>query len=200
MDWHQKDVLLNINIKQFANTNVIMQNFNQGILIVEGSHARILSNKLDSNIKANIALGGKGSGLTRIKYNYIEHSKSEGIFVAEGEERLLIEDNQIMHNNDGIVMLDSNGFVKENNIKNNHRAGIMTCGETTAVIDSNTIEDNQAAGIIIKDPSLPEIKRNEICKNFFQIKMEKHGRSVWPRIELENPKIIGNNEIPGNTC
>ena len=200
MDWHQKDVLLNINIKQFANTNVIMQNFNQGILIVEGSHARILSNKLDSNIKANIALGGKGSGLTRIKYNYIEHSKSEGIFVAEGEERLLIEDNQIMHNNDGIVMLDSNGFVKENNIKNNHRAGSKKCGETNAVIDSNTIEDNQAAGIIIKDPSLPEIKRNEICKNFFQIKMEKHGRSVWPRIELENPKIIGNNEIPGNTC
>lgn len=93
MDFHQKDVLQNINIKNFPNTNVIMQNFNQGILIVEGSHARIISNKLDSNIKANIALGGKDSGLTRVKYNYIENSKSEGIFVVEGEERLLIEDN-----------------------------------------------------------------------------------------------------------
>jgi parallel beta-helix repeat protein len=149
---------------------------------VEGSHARIISNKLDSNIKANIALGGKNSGLTRIKYNYIEHSKSEGIFIVEGEERLLIEDNQIMHNNDGIVCLDSNGFIKENNIKMNQRAGILTCGETTVVIDSNTIEDNQTAGIIIKDPSLPEIKRNEICKNFFQIKMEKHASKEWKRI------------------
>ena len=70
-----------------------MQNFNQGILLVEGSHARILANKIDSNIKANIALGGESSGSTRIKFNYIENSKSEGIFVVEGEEKLLIEDN-----------------------------------------------------------------------------------------------------------
>ena len=31
--------------------------------------------------------------MTRIKYNYIENSKSEGIFVAEGEPTLIIEDN-----------------------------------------------------------------------------------------------------------
>ena len=100
----------------------------------------------------------------------------------EAEERLLIEDNQILQNADGIVLLDSNGFLKENTIKNNYRSGILTCGETNAVIDSNTIEDNQAAGIIIKDPSLPEIKRNEICKNFFQIKMEAHAAPEWKRI------------------
>ena len=51
------------------------------------------SHKIDSNIKANIALGGHRSGMTRIKYNYIENSKSEGIFVAEGEQTLIIEDN-----------------------------------------------------------------------------------------------------------
>ena len=37
----------------------------------------------------------------------IEKSKSEGIFIVEGEERLLIEDNQIRDNADGIVLLDS---------------------------------------------------------------------------------------------
>jgi parallel beta-helix repeat protein len=57
--------------------------------------------------------------------------------------------------------------MKENTICMNNRSGILTCGNTTAVIDSNTIEDNQAAGVIIKDPSFPEIKRNEIGKNFF---------------------------------
>jgi len=80
-------------------------------LIVEGSSAKIISNKIDSNIKANIALGGKDSGKTRIKYNYIENSKSEGIFVLEGEDKLVIEDNQICGNYDGIVMVCSEGLI-----------------------------------------------------------------------------------------
>ena len=82
-----------INVKSFPNPNVISSNYNQGILIVEGSSAKIVSNKIDNNIKANIALGGQNSGKTKIKYNYIENSKSEGVFVIEGEEKLLVEDN-----------------------------------------------------------------------------------------------------------
>ena len=81
-------------IKSFPNANVISHNYNQGILIVEGSSAEIISNKIEFNIKANIALGGQASGQTRIMYNYILNSKSgEGIFIVEGEEQLLIEDN-----------------------------------------------------------------------------------------------------------
>jgi len=167
---------------------------------VEGSYARILANKIESNIKANIALGGKSSGNTRIKFNYIENSKSEGIFVIEGEEKLLIEDNQIIGNNDGIVLVDSEGFVRENVIRANQRSGILTANETTTIIDSNLIEENQAAGLLIKEPSLPEVRRNEMSKNFFQVKMEKHMRKDWPRMMKENPKIVGNNEIPGTTC
>lgn len=45
--------------------------------------------------------------MTKIKYNYIENSRSEGIFVVEGEEKLLIEDNQVIGNNDGIVLINS---------------------------------------------------------------------------------------------
>lgn len=63
--------------------------------MVEGSYATIIANKLDANIKANIALGGVASGRTRIKYNIIENSKSEGMFIMQGEEKLLIEENQI---------------------------------------------------------------------------------------------------------
>lgn len=156
-----------MNVKSFPNPNVISQNFNQGILIVEGSSAKIVANKIDSNIKANIALGGQKSGKTKIKYNYIENSKSEGIFIIEGEERFIIEDNQIVGNNDGVVFVDSKGLVVNNNIKANQRSGILTAGETFVIIDSNFIEENLAAGILIKDPSLPEMRRNEICKNFF---------------------------------
>lgn len=80
-------------VKDFPNPNLIVSNYNQGILVVEGSHAKIFANKIDKNIKANIALGGEKSGLSKIKYNIISNSKCEGIFVIEGEEKLLIEDN-----------------------------------------------------------------------------------------------------------
>jgi parallel beta-helix repeat protein len=158
-----------INVKSFPNPNVIAQNYNQGILIVEGSSAKIIANKIDGNIKANIALGGQESGKTRIKYNYIENSKQEGIFVIDGEQNLLIEDNQIEGNNDGIVLVNSNGQVRENSIKTNQRSGILTASKTTAYIDSNIIEDNLVSGILIKDPSTPLLRRNEIAKNFFQL-------------------------------
>lgn len=61
---------------------------------MEGSSAKIIANKIEQNIKANIALGGQKTGDTRIMYNYILNSKSgEGIFCVEGEPDLLIEDN-----------------------------------------------------------------------------------------------------------
>jgi hypothetical protein len=83
-----------LRVKSFPNANVISHNYNQGILVVEGSSAIIIANKIEHNIKANIALGGEKTSKTRIMYNYIFNSKSgEGIFVVEGEEELLIEDN-----------------------------------------------------------------------------------------------------------
>jgi parallel beta-helix repeat protein len=83
-------------------------------LIVEGSSAQIFANKLDKNIKANIALGGKNCGKSKIKYNLIENSKSEGIFVVEGEEHLIIEENIVTGNHDGIVLVLSKGVVRCN--------------------------------------------------------------------------------------
>lgn len=96
--------------------NTIASNYNQGILVVEGSYALIQSNAFDKNIKASIALGGKNSGQTKIRWNSIEGSKAEGIFVVEGEERLLIEENKIRGNLDGIVMVNSRGVVRKNQI------------------------------------------------------------------------------------
>jgi parallel beta-helix repeat protein len=87
--------------------------------------------------------------------------------VIEGEEYLLIEDNEIAGNNDGVVMVNSMGCIKDNRIKGNNRSGIMTASKTRCIIDSNVIEDNFAAGILIKNPSLPDLRRNEISKNYF---------------------------------
>jgi parallel beta-helix repeat protein len=53
-------------------------------LIEEGCSADIIANHLNKNLRANIALGGAKSEYTRIKFNLIERSKQEGIFVVEG--------------------------------------------------------------------------------------------------------------------
>ena len=190
-----------IKVKSFPNPNVIQHNFNQGILLTEGCAAQIIANKIDHNYKANIALGGESSGLTRIKYNYIENSLQEGVFVIDGQRELVIEDNIIENNHDGIVLVNSEGQVKDNVIKSNQRSGIMTCSKTAAYIDQNTIEDNLVSGIVIKDPSLPILRRNQIQKNFYQLQMERNvAEKKWRVYQKENPQIVGQNEIPKATC
>lgn len=169
-------------------------------MLVEGSYASIIANKIDRNVKANIATGGLRCGLSVIKCNLIENSKSEGIFVIEGETTLLIEENEIMGNHDGIVLVESLGTIRLNVIKENQRSGIMTANNTTALLEANTIEENWTAGIVIKDPSLPVMRKNEISKNYYQVQMEAHARDRWDLYFRENPKIIGANEIPKQAC
>lgn len=169
-----------IRVKSFPNANVIQGNYNQGILIVEGSSAEIIANKIESNIKANIALGGECTSKTRIMYNYIFNSKSgEGIFVVEGEKDLLIEDNQIESNQDGIVLVNSDGKIKGNRIMHNTRSGILTAGKTVANVIGNIVEDSNT-GVLIKDPSEIVLRKNQICKNNVQVEMEKKGaKKYW---------------------
>lgn len=56
------DKVNSVDNDDFLNSNVIQANFKQGILATEGSFCKIIGNKIDSNIKANIALGGKRTG------------------------------------------------------------------------------------------------------------------------------------------
>jgi len=121
-------------LKSFPNSNVIRYNYNQGVLITEGCFATVIANKIDANVKANIAIGGDRSGKTKIKYNMIENSKSEGIFVVEGEHHLLIEENTINNNYYGIVLIDSQGHIKNNQILDNYTAGLLTEKNTTALV------------------------------------------------------------------
>jgi parallel beta-helix repeat protein len=152
-------------LKSFPNSNIIRYNYNQGVLIVEGCYATIIANKIDANIKANIALGGERSGKSKIKFNMIENSKSEGIFVVEGEETLIIENNTINNNYYGLVLIDSKGVIKNNQILDNYTSGVLAEKETTALLQNNVIAKNMTTGIIIKDPALPELKSNHIQDN-----------------------------------
>jgi hypothetical protein len=127
-----------------------MANYHQGILIVEGSYACIFANKIDGNNKANIACGGLFSDKTRIKHNQITNGKSEGVFVVEGQDKLHIEDNDIELNVDGIVLINSLGYVKKNRIRENQNNGILTLHRTVTIIEENIISRNELHGVHIK--------------------------------------------------
>jgi parallel beta-helix repeat protein len=87
--------------------------------------------------------------------------------VIEGEDGVLIEENEVVGNHDGIVLVESKGLVRGNIIKENQRSGILTANNTTTMLEANIIEENWTAGILIKDPSLPEMKKNEVSKNYY---------------------------------
>jgi parallel beta-helix repeat protein len=148
-------------------------------------------------LRANIALGGEGSGSTKIKYNHIEKSKQEGIFIVEGGLELIIASNIIEQNQkDGIVLLHSEGTIQSNKIQENERHGIYLLSDTSAKIESNTIMDNRKHGIDINDPSMPEIKRNKISGNKYNVWLDKNARKKWEQIRINNPEIKGPNYLP----
>ena len=115
---HVNDQTLNLG-------NKVHQNYSQGILIEEGCSAEVFGNHLIKNIMANIALGGSYSDKTSIQSNKIEKSKEEGIFVVEGRAELMIMNNDISENKDGIVLVRSDGLVQTNQILGNEGCGIL---------------------------------------------------------------------------
>jgi F-box protein 11 len=104
--------------------NIIEKNLGQGILLTEGSSAFIEKNEICSNIKANIALGGRCSINTTIIENKIRGGKCEGIFTIYGE-RLLITNNEISRNNQGIVAVTSVPRIEGNTISLNETNGVL---------------------------------------------------------------------------
>ena len=115
--------------------------------------------------------------MTKIKWNMVENSKSEGIFVIEAQEKLVIQENTINNNYYGLVLIGSKGKIKNNQIVDNYTAGILTEKETEAVIVNNLISKNMTTGIIIKAPSMPVLKSNCIVdNNMFQVQMEGHAK------------------------
>ena len=184
----------------FAEPNVIQHNYNQGILIVEGSHAQIIGNRIAANVKANIGLGGTNSGQTRITHNLIQESKSEGIFVIEGEQNLEVSYNWVSVNSVGLVLFNTKGTFKQNRMKKNQGAGVVILGQTTAVLDGNIIkggdkydENSNSNGLQIKDLAEPELRNNKIMwvKKDLDCEPRKHYKKMMRKIRENNNELRG---------
>ena len=183
---------------EITERNVIKKNYNQGILIVEGCSAIITGNNVSQNLKANIAYGGQGSQYTRVERNEINGSVAEGIFIVEGHSDTLVRENEVNENKDGIVLYNSEGSIKENMVQYNQRSGILCGGQTDAEITDNKILSNVSIGVMIKDPSVPQLKANEICHNFYQLSLDKNTKRLEQYLTLNDVK--GQNELPKRTC
>ena len=80
---------------EIIDENLISNNLHQGLLSCEGTSIRVLNNKFDRNLKANIAMGGKNSGHSLIAQNKIHRSIQEGIFVIDGEAEMMLIGNKL---------------------------------------------------------------------------------------------------------
>jgi parallel beta-helix repeat protein len=136
--------------------NTIESNFAQGILLVESTSAHIELNNINTNYKANIAFGGDNSWDTVIHRNQIYSSRSEGIFVIESGFAWIAHNN-IYDNNDGIILFDSCPWITSNTINENQRAGVIASGSSYPMMDYNHIFGNSSSGIIIRDNSNGDI-------------------------------------------
>lgn len=179
--------------------NNIHTNYNQGICIVEGSSCKITENIITKNFKANIAFGGKGSGITKIERNEISKSIAEGIFMVKCEGPAYVNENIIWDNQDGITLHDSNGKVMNNLIEGNQRWGIQCSGKTNADISKNQIKSNILIGIMIKKPADPKVGFNVLKDNHYQFSVDSHVRKKGKTYKQSNT-VKGPNDIPKITC
>lgn len=113
----------------------------------------------------------------------------------EGEPNLLIDSNLIQGNQDGIVLLHSDGKIQHNKIVENDRSGIYSVSETIASVLNNTVENNQRNGIDIKDPSSLKLENNTIQGNKFQIRLDKNIKKKWEHYKSVNT-ITGESDLP----
>ena len=110
----------------------------------------------------------------------------------EGRAELMIMNNDISENKDGIVLLRSDGLVQTNQILRNEGCGILIVDDSRPTLDNNLISKNKC-GVDIDDPSAPELKNNKVEENQFQVKTT---RKRWEVYREGNPRIVGPNDFP----
>ena len=169
--------------------NVIYENMHQGILVVTGSSAIIKGNEIRENIRANIAFGGKMSEFTNITENKIIGSRNEGIFVIDSEGGK-IENNDILENNDGVILMRSkNTQIKENMIEGNLRCGMLLI-DSSPEVTKNQIFENQFIGVLFKEKSGGKFSENQIKSNICSVYLYRGCEGI-------RKEIVENNEISG---
>lgn len=145
-------------------------------------------------------------GSDNIVQNNLIKNNNFGIY-SNSSNNFIFKENSIESNVDGIVLVESNGLMNDNNLKNNINNGVLQhyCynvnirnntfvnhvkyaiqlfNSENCVIEENTMVDNFRGGITLFKTSKSVISRNDISKNI-------EGISLW---------YSHNNQVLNNKC
>ena len=175
--------------------NSISTNLHQGILVCDDSSADIEYNKIFGNLKANVALGGEGCEFSKILNNDLYRSRSEGIFIIKGNGGLIAR-NKVFENNDGICLFETKDIeISENDIYLNVRSGCLIASNSEPKMYQNQITENKFIGVMFRDGSKGDYKKNIIQKNPTQcyytnsckdlIDLQEKDNTILGRIDTE---------------
>lgn len=144
--------------------NKIYYNAFQGVCVEEGAVCTLIENNVLRNMKANIALGGKGSSSSVLLKNKLAEGVAEGLYVLESGN-MIAYGNKIVRNYDGAVFEASDVDFRFNKVSENTMNGVTLIRASQATLSHNIIEDNEGAGLIIKNKSKPKMSKNTIQNN-----------------------------------
>lgn len=161
---HLAGVLVCLSSEAKITLNNIFKNRTQGVLIKDSSSAYLLNNSLFQNIKANLAIGGRGSSETVVISNNIYDSCGPGIYLSQALMSKIYY-NKIYQNYQGIVLLGSRVDLSFNSIFSNHTNGIDLMQASHTKIHQNKIIGNEAAGVFVEEGSFPDLYRNLLKEN-----------------------------------
>ncbi len=178
-----------------VNLNIIERSIQNGILVVENSHAVIQFNELRLNgtgtqYMAAIQLSNQstgGSNSPSIQYNYIHHNFKQGItawdIVGANAIQPDIGFNMVEFNLTGIYLLNSSGYVHDNYIRYNFIAG----------------DANSGAGVMVAGAtSQPYFERNDIHHNFTGFYIGTNAQPCLGDLSSNNAWAQGENHIYEN--
>ena len=77
------------------------------------------------------------------------------------------------------MLLHSDGIIDSNLIQENELSGISVVSETVAKIENNQIENNKKYGVDIRDPAQPEMRKNKMQGNLYQLRLDQLAKRRW---------------------
>lgn len=175
--------------------NLIENCIQNGILITSNSGAHIANNEIryngtGSQFRAAIQLANQSAGGSCnpiIEYNHIHHNLKQGISAwdvsSSGAINPQITNNIIEYNYTGVYLLQTSGYVADNQINHNFIPGDM----------------NSGAGVMVSGiTSQPYFERNTITGNYTGFYITNNAMPVLGDLSINHAWAQGENVISAN--
>lgn len=116
--------------------------------------------------------------------NTISNARGDGLFLLNAENFTLSQNN-IHHNNNGILAATGVFSIVDNHIHHNEKNGLLLVDDNYVCIRDNCFQSNTEAGLVIRNCTRGTIQNNTFSQNKAEIVMENDHPSL-EMIEEEN--------------